>query len=460
MNKTETANQLRLAAELIETGHPWLTSHNGVSYWNTSKEDDPAVHVLSKQHIRPVLATPPDGRPLHNPDNLTAEQVGLGYRLALQDESASQPHEVWEQNKWRKALTGPGSFGIYRSTYRLPLSVPWPEAKPEAPPFKLPPPPPGMRWHREDGWKQDDLPHGCRPLAEGEELNPGDEGDYGDGFMRFSGGNGVMFPQYLYRTTRPLTFTHEGKEWTWHRPGDPMPCDGESLIEAVYGKHKDSRKAADYNWDSRTSVFGWRYADEKPDPYAELKAAHAAGKVIQVMSAGGWLEPTIPLWASSPENYRIKSDEIPWIEWHGGECPLKDEVEEWEIMFRNSSEVINSKGHPSQMRWTHEAEKSDGDIVRYRVLKARETKQVELGIEDVPPGSVFSFKTGVWIAPLCVSADGVGFPETEAGKPLIQKWSFAFLAETAKINRPRHRDADGNPTLWEPCHKPKPLANG
>jgi hypothetical protein len=128
MNKTEQAQQLRLAAELIETGHPFefYDGEEWIAAWNL-----PLLAALNKSYlIRPVLATPPDNRPLHNPDNLTAEQVGLGYRLAMQDESALQPHEVWSGSSWFKALPGPDSLGSYNSTYRLPL--PWPEApKPE-----------------------------------------------------------------------------------------------------------------------------------------------------------------------------------------------------------------------------------------------------------------------------------------------------------------------------------------
>ena len=128
MTPTEQAQQLRLAARIIETEHPFEVRYPRRYDWCAVKHICPSVHVVNKCEIRPVLATPPDGRPLHNPDNLTAEQVGLGYRLALQDESASQPHEAWEQNKWRSAILGPGPFGSYLSTYRLPLSVPWPEA--------------------------------------------------------------------------------------------------------------------------------------------------------------------------------------------------------------------------------------------------------------------------------------------------------------------------------------------
>lgn len=318
MNKTEQAQQLRLAADIFENGHPFEVRHGTSEKWHPSRVTHPARAVLEGWHLRPILATPPDNRPLHNPDNLTAEQVGLGYRLGLQEESANQPHEFWGvDGKWRKATEGVGAFMNYVRTYRVPLSVPWPEAKPdpyaelkaahaagktievqmpngewfdynpadpqwnlqpecyrikpEPPAFQLPPPPPGIRWHREDGWKEGDLPQGYRPLVDGEELQPGDEGDYGDGFMRFSGGNRVMYPQYLYRTTRPLVFMHEGKEWTYHRSGDPMPCDGHAEVHVLYADHsQDSHSygamsAHIFDWgmffETAARVIGWRYAE-------------------------------------------------------------------------------------------------------------------------------------------------------------------------------------------------------
>jgi hypothetical protein len=318
MNKTEQAQQLHLAAELIETGHPFEVKLKGC--WERMTYASPIVAIANGNEIRPILATPPDNRPLHNPDKLTAEQVGVGYRLALIDEKTNENEalqEFWNKGEWMTSgRVYSDTFGEapnLRTTYRLPLSVPWPEAKPdpyaelksahaagkaieaqmpngewfdynpanpqwnlqpecyrikpEPPAFQLPPPPPGMRWHRENGWKEGDLPQGYRPLVEGEELSPGDEGDYGDGFMRFSGGNFVMYPQYIYRTSRPLIFTHEGKEWTWHRPGDPMPCDGGCVIRiiGIDGKavaregYQLSKRSARVNKWSET--IGWRYAE-------------------------------------------------------------------------------------------------------------------------------------------------------------------------------------------------------
>lgn len=49
--------------------------------------------------------------------------------------------------------------------------------------------------------------------------------------------------------------------------------------------------------------------EEKPDPYAELKAAHAAGKVIQHLQDGIWwnfTDPRGPAYSDAPDQYRIK----------------------------------------------------------------------------------------------------------------------------------------------------------
>jgi len=97
----------------------------------------------------------------------------------------------------------------------------------------LPAPPPGIQWHRTDGWEKDDLPQGYRPHTIGEVDQEGDEVRKSAGWIRCEcltpiGSRRIDCHR---RTTRPLTFSHLGKTWTWHKAGDPMPCDGEKLIE-------------------------------------------------------------------------------------------------------------------------------------------------------------------------------------------------------------------------------------
>ena len=137
-NKTEQAQQLRLAADILETGHPWERYSNGAQNWIKSGLS-PAMAVSHGDPIRPILATPPDNRPLHNPDSFTAEQVGIGYRLCLLADTCDQPFDFWLQSSksWEKGVARSGTFEHDASTlftYRLPLCVPWPEPKPSPPP--------------------------------------------------------------------------------------------------------------------------------------------------------------------------------------------------------------------------------------------------------------------------------------------------------------------------------------
>jgi hypothetical protein len=142
-------------------------------------------------------------------------------------------------------------------------------------------------------------------------------------------------------------------------------------------------------------------------------------------------------------------DGPPWIEWHGGECPLRDEdVEGFEFKTRTGTSGLLAT--PSLWNWSHSV--SLGDIIAYRVLKARTpTPKQPLGPEDVPPGSVLlSSSAGVngmqWTQVFCAKARGVEIN----GRDCI---TWAELKTHWKINRPKHRDSDDSPTLWEACEK-------
>jgi hypothetical protein len=296
----------------------------------------------------------------------------------------------------------------------------------ELPPFTLPTPPPGMKWHREDGWNDGDLPQGTRPFIEGE-MPQKDDFCILDGRLKWTvavnwWSDAPASPQCRYRTTRPLVFEHEGKQWTWHRPGDPRPCDGEALIHCIMGGDLSSKlgttliKASCVRWTAvnpESDIIGWRYADaEKPD-------------------------------------------EIPWIEWHGGPCPLKDEeVEEWEYKCRNGYWSGIDKGAPSCRDWKHGSQHRSHhtDIIAYRVLKWREKKpKVPLGPEDVPPGSVFCVKDrmpGTWHGVLGVYASTVQLDTNR------NTYSFYELQqEEWLINRSIPMTGKWNPNAWEPCEK-------
>lgn len=375
MTIEQTAQQLELAAQILRTGHPWGYRHIADS---RHKYNTPIEVVADGNTLSPLLATPPDGRPLHNPDNLTAEQVGVGYRLLLPvelDGRHKKACEVWNgKNDWSGEHL---AFARYKFlSYRLPLSVPWPEPekpdlyaelkaahaagkvvqvidcgkwldlptpnwcepvgryrikpaesakpepadpyaelkaahatgkviqwfngttwldlikpvdpnplwlhpakdlriKPEEPAFQLPPCAPGMRWHREDGWTADDLPQGYRPLAIGEGYIAGDQYRIPRNpewrTETFTGRKIITKKETAwFRTTRLLTFEHAGKTWTWHRPGDPTPCDGERMVHILTRDNdfsKEPCKAEDYEWSQIegsgrfAEIIGWRYAE-------------------------------------------------------------------------------------------------------------------------------------------------------------------------------------------------------
>lgn len=305
MNKT--AEQLRLAASIIETGHPW--GYRRVAGTKT-KYESPLEVIVDGNFLIPLLATPPDNRPLHNPDNLTAEQVGAGWRLTVleeHDEFYGGVTEYWSTGKWRTGW-------ICKASVRVPLSIPWPEPAPPVdpyaelkaahaagrviqsfnhkrdvwqdcpspafeggtdyrikpePPFQLPPPPPGMQWHRTDGWTAEMLPQGYRPLTAGERLQKNSDSfkylhdEVWEAVCGLDGMEPMDPTNCFYRTTRPLTFTHEGKTWTWHRLGDKMPCDGERKIEILCVDDSTAKGIAKIiSWSGFCCPVGWRYADE------------------------------------------------------------------------------------------------------------------------------------------------------------------------------------------------------
>ena len=126
MTTEQTAQQFELAAKLIRTGHPWKSSPQ-------APDTDIYSALRDGFEILPVLATPPDGRPLHNPDNLTAEQVGVGYRLlCAEDGVPSGKVDTWMFGGWCSAYAvDKKHLHECDKTYRLFLSVPWPEVKPD-----------------------------------------------------------------------------------------------------------------------------------------------------------------------------------------------------------------------------------------------------------------------------------------------------------------------------------------
>jgi hypothetical protein len=194
-----------------------------------------------------------------------------GKRIQFRNANSSGAWSGWHDYDGGKDMAAPmpnDSHGGYRE-WRI---------KPSSLNFQLPPPPPGMSWHRTDGWTAEMLPQGYRPLIEGEKIQRTYDSfthtTYPQNMFVVVLGLDDQYPANpkasFYRTTRPLVFTHEDKTWTWHRPGDPMPCDGDKEVNFVM--KIDWRTCATIKapaWKLRWSsigdssdIIGWRYADE------------------------------------------------------------------------------------------------------------------------------------------------------------------------------------------------------
>lgn len=199
----------------------------------------------------------------------------------------------------------------------------------------FPPPPEGHQWHNPANVWPEDVPEGMRPTIVGEMLNSKCMAFASAGILNGKYEGMVIVKSSLNSYFVPLS--------------TPFP-DGSILQED--GSYK------------------------KPDPYAELKAAHAAGKVIQHHATKGfWVDSANPSFEAPAELYRIKP----------------------------------------------------------------ETKLIPLGPEDVPPGSVVRFGAKAhWIMVVVVSDDAIGLLSTD--NTGILKFSFETLMQIADIKRPNDTD--------------------
>lgn len=134
MTPQQQAQQIRLAADILKTGHTfeYQDAQKTNCFKGTSITETLCTPVKFEIHL--VLATPPDGRPLHNPDNLTAEQVGVGYRLILDKEILPEGYEYWSSGVWKKGFSAGCTVPYYNryTSCRALIFVPWPKADPEA----------------------------------------------------------------------------------------------------------------------------------------------------------------------------------------------------------------------------------------------------------------------------------------------------------------------------------------
>lgn len=82
-----------------------------------------------------------------------------------------------------------------------------------------------------------------------------------EGFMHHLGDWDVHFT----RIEREV-FEAQGFEWFKHVPGDPMPCDGDAVVELLFrgGSISAAFPASVWSWDAAYEEKGWRYADSDP----------------------------------------------------------------------------------------------------------------------------------------------------------------------------------------------------
>lgn len=219
-------------------------------------EKEESVHEPARERYLYALPNAPQGRASTNPQLMKNYKTrdGREARVFMIADAGTQPvlgavagtSGKWHATEWSMD----GSYLLGGAEHDLDL-IGFPG---EA--WKLPDPPPGQEWHRDD-WTEEMLPDGYRPLLLGELPEEGDEVIHSDGLARKQTPSQLQYPAASeaarQRTRRPL-----------------------------------------------------------PDPYAELKAAHAAGKVIQFRHSigGAWTDGRSFEWVLPPDFYRVKPDPL------------------------------------------------------------------------------------------------------------------------------------------------------
>lgn len=133
-----------------------------------------------------------------------------------------------------------------------------------------------------------------------------------------------------------------------------------------------------------------------------------------------------------------------WVAWHGGENPAPDKL----VNYMFTDKVIAAPGRANMLRWSHVGNSSD--IAAYRVV---EPEYVDLGPEDVPPGSVVRGNewTGQWSK--CFLTVLETLPKGVVLSRMNEVITWERLAPW-KINRSL-AVGKWDPTAWEPCRKEK-----
>lgn len=118
---------LRLVADCLDAKpqHPFLWRDSGTGeYYDGLKSDLDLKHV---DHVKLGYVRPDDSDLLLvDPTGLTADQIGVGYRLPIYGETSDVEHETWRADRWDKAPADTNvPFECLRSTCRIRSSVPY-----------------------------------------------------------------------------------------------------------------------------------------------------------------------------------------------------------------------------------------------------------------------------------------------------------------------------------------------
>jgi len=217
------------------------------------------------------------------------------------------------------------------------------------------------------------------------------------------------------------TFEAHGKTWTRHKPGDPMPCDGEAIVDILSRDNTlgSTLKAKNRWWDTgltiSAQIIGWRYADKPawklPDP--------PAGK--QWHTSKGWTEEMLPEgWRPLllGEKLQTQTDEI------SPKVPTN-----WEAIYGLAGDSVN--------------ELSDYWFFRTRRPLPAEPVMVPLEAADVPPGSVLRWCGEYWQAIVGTEPNGVYHAHNDNIE--LVTWE-ELTSHEWQIKRPGQD--------WQPCSKP------
>lgn len=230
---------------------------------------------------------------------------------------------------------------------------------------------------------------------------------------------------------------------------------GKTIQITICGKWNDISKG---------DTIHWMYPPEeyriKPeDPYAELKAAHAAGNIIQTIDRGEYVDWPIKgpeSWCFPVNEYRIKPDPYPELKATKAAGKIKDPYAELKAAKAAGKiiEVFIFENEWGSDRWS----KKENDswclpVSRYRT----KPDPANLSREDVPPGSVI--KPIGWDNDSYVNYEAV---VTNGIRMIGQDWGefchsngyipWDDLASDWQINRSLCR-GKWDSTDWEPCTK-------